>query len=365
MGSSVFSMATYGIEVYAKNGTLLGDIRHLARNLKWSEERNAAEAVSFDMDLHKYENYIAKIGANPFEFLDAAVSDIRIIRNGKARVGAHLVRMQLSPDDPTVKVELEFSGYLNYFKDAYIDANFTGMTQGDILWHAIEQYQAKPNGDFGVRRGAYSSQGPHLRDRHERRKNLKDFIVRLSNVIGGPDFAFTPDKKFNSYDAIGSHRPDVKLIYPENVDSFSIERSADSLANYIIGIGSGNGDDAVTAVAGNQESQSVHYRREKVVTFNSVVRQETLQENVDGVLEVMKDIRELPEFSLHDGVLDLDVVRVGDTIYVELQGFESLKHIKGNYRIERVEVDVDENDAETVKVIFDDFNIESITEQQE
>ena len=48
-------MAEYKIEVYSKNGKCLGDIRHLAQELKWTEQRNAAETVSFRMDWARYE----------------------------------------------------------------------------------------------------------------------------------------------------------------------------------------------------------------------------------------------------------------------------------------------------------------------
>ena len=203
------------------------------------------------------------------------------------------------------------------------------------------------------------------RDRNEARKNVKDFMIRMTNVIAGPDFEFTPDKKFNSYDAIGSYRPDIRLVYPRNVDSFSFERSGDSLYNYIYALGSGNGDDGIQTYSEDAYSQVERYRRETIATFNSVERGDTLQENSDGVLDLSKDVRELPKITLHDGVIDLNDVSIGDTIYLELQRFKSLKHIKGFYRIEKIEVTVDDNDAETVSLTFDDLNIDDIIQKQE
>lgn len=358
-------MAQYKIEIYSKNGSLLGDIRHLAHDFKWSEQRNAAETVSFRMDLARYEEYVAKIGMNPYDFMDVGTTDIRIVRDGKARIGAHLIKFNFAPNNPSVEVELGFSGYLNYFKDAYVDAEYNNVRQGDIMWGVINQYQGKQEGDFGIRRGAFSSLGKNPRNRNQKRANVKDFLVRLTNVINGPDFQFTADKKFNSYDAIGNYRPDIRLSYPGNVAGFSFERSVDSLANYIIGIGSGNGDDAISASSTDPFSRQALYRREKIVTFNSVEREETLQENTDGVLELMKDVRELPSFTLADGVIDLNDVGIGDTIYAEMSGYMMFDHIKGFYRIERLEVSVDDNDAEEVKIIFDNLSVDDIIAQQE
>jgi hypothetical protein len=358
-------MAEYKIEVYSKNGKCLGDIRHLAQGLKWTEQRNAAETVSFRMDLARYEEYVKKTGMRPYDFMDAGTTDIRVVRNGKDRVGAHLIKTVFSPNDPSVDIELSFTGYLNYFKDAYVDADYDKTGQGDIAWGVINQYQGKQDGDFGIRRGRFTSLGKNPRQRHQKRANVKDFLVRLSNVIDGPDFQFTPDKKFNTFDAMGSYRPDIRLSYPGNVASFGFERSVDSLANYVIGIGSGNGDDAPSTYATDPYSRKALYRREKIVTFSSVVRETTLQENTNGVLELLKDVRELPSFTLSDGVLDLNDVGLGDTIYIEMNGYIMFEHIRGFYRIEKIEVDVDENDAEDVTLTFDNLSVDDIIARQE
>jgi hypothetical protein len=358
-------MAEYKIEVYSKNGKCLGDIRHLAQELKWTEQRNAAETVSFRMDLARYEEYVKKTGMRPYDFMDAGTTDIRVVRDSKDRVGAHLIKAAFSPNDPSVDIELSFTGYLNYFKDAYVDADYGKTRQGDIAWGVINQYQGKQDGDFGIRRGRFTSLGKNPRQRHQKRANVKDFLVRLSNVIDGPDFQFTPDKKFNTFDAMGNYRPDIRLSYPGNVASFGFERSVDSLANYVIGIGSGNGDDAPSTYATDPYSRKALYRREKIVTFSSVVRETTLQENTNGVLELLKDVRELPSFTLSDGVLDLNDVGLGDTIYIEMDGYIMFEHIRGFYRIEKIEVNVDENDAEEVTLTFDNLSVDDIIAQQE
>lgn len=359
-------MGRYEIEVWNKNGVLLGDIRHLAEGLKWSKQRNSHETVDFTMDLAKYESYIASIGvsANPYDFMEVLATDIRIKRDGKYLIGANIIKFGYSPADPSVRMSVSCTGYLNYFKDQYLDIGYTNVPQGDILWGVINQTQLKTGANFGITRGDKTSTLMN-RDRNFTRKNVKDFLVQMTNVIKGPDFEFTPDKKFNSYDAMGSYRPDIRLVYPENVDSFSFERRGDVLYNYIYGIGSGNGDDAVQAFASDSFSMTDYYRREKIASFNSVVREETLQENTDGVLEITKDVRELPSFTVHDGILDLNDVGIGDTIYAELRNFKSLEHIKGFYRIEKIDCAVDENDAETVTITFDDFSIDDIIQTQE
>ena len=361
----MYGNGRYEIEVWNKSGVLLGNIRHLATNLKWTKERNQAETVTFTMDLGRYEDYLKIIGTTaPFDFMDVLTTDIRIKREGKYLIGANVIKFGYSPTNASVDMTVSCTGYLNFFKTQYVDIAYTNEDQGDILWGVVAQVQGKSGANYGITRGANTSR-LMKRDRNQTRKNVKDFMIQMSNVINGPDFEFTPDKKFNSYDAIGSYRPDIRLVYPRNVDSFDFERAGDALYNYIYAIGSGNGEDAIQTYSEDSTSQSERYRREYIATFNSVEREATLQENSDGVLDLSKDVRELPKVTLHDGVLDLNDVGIGDTIFLELQRFLSIKHIKGFYRIERIECSVDDNDAETVSITFDDLNIEDIISEQE
>ena len=85
----MYGNGRYEIEVWNKSGVLLGNIRHLASRLKWTKERNQAETVTFTMDLARYEDYLKKIGATPFDFMDVLTTDIRIKREGKYLVGTN------------------------------------------------------------------------------------------------------------------------------------------------------------------------------------------------------------------------------------------------------------------------------------
>ena len=187
----------------------------------------------------------------------------------------------------------------------------------------------------------------------------------MSQVIGGPDFDFSPDKKFNTYAAKGAYRPDVRLTYPGNIQEFSFNRTVEKVANYIYGIGSGNGDDAVQSTAEDTTSENYIYRREKVMTWNSVVEQDTLDEHTNASLHYYKDIIELPSVTLKDNTLDLSQVDVGDTISLELLSNISLRHVNGFYRIEKIDCTVDENDSEKVQLTFDNLDIDEIIEEQE
>lgn len=360
-------MSKYAIEIWDKSGKPLADIRKLCSNLKWSKTLNNSESVSFEIDLNKLEETIQNLGyaEDVFGFFEVGRSDIRIKRDNAYIIGCNVYSFNYATNDPSVKVTVQCVGYLNFYKTQYITANYTQWYQEDILNDIIIKCNQKTGGNYGVTRGVSIGGGRIKRDRSYSRKEVASLILQMSQVIDGPDFDFSPDKKFNTYAAKGAYRPDVRLTYPGNIQDFSFNRTVEKVANYIYGIGSGNGDDAVQATAEDTTSENYIYRREKVMTWNSVVEQDTLNEHTNASLHFYKDIIELPSVTLQDNTLDLSQVDVGDTISLELLSNISLRHVNGFYRIEKIDCTVDENDSEKVQLTFDNLDIDDIIEEQE
>lgn len=366
-------MAKYSIEVWSKDNRPLADIRQYCSNLNWSKTLNGSETLSFTIDLNRFEGLLQALGysADPYGLLEAGRTDIRVKRNGEYILGTNVYRFNFITNDPSIIVNIECVGYLNYYKTRYVTIDFDDETpQDEILYQVIEKCNAETGGDYGVRRGV--TLGNQVsRIRHYARKEVASLIQQMSNCIGGPDFSFTPDKKLNIYETKGTYHTDIELVYPQlhnkpgNIQSFSFTRSIDNTANYIIGLGSGNGEDVVYSFAEDVPSENDIYRREKVVTWNSVSVQETLDEHTDSVLHKIKDIIEIPSVTLKDGVLNLNEVDVGDSVNLNLASNLMLKHIDGAYRIMKIECDVDENDSETVTLSFDDLDIDMIIANQE
>lgn len=359
-------MAKYEVLVYSKAGQPMGNIFALCNNFTWSKTRNEAESVTFDLDLNRYEQYIETIGFgdDPISFMEVGRNDIRIKRNGGWLLGTNIIKFDYSNDDNSITMKVSCTGYLNYYKSRYMDIAYTNTPQQDILWGVIEDCNALTGGNYGITQGTHTG-GTVNRDRNQVRKEVKSFFQQMSQVIGGPDFEFTADKKLNTYDAIGTYRPDVRLVYPGNIASFAFARSVEKVANFIYGVGAGNGEDAIQATSEDLFSEGYLYRREQVVTYNSVVQEETLQENIDAVKHYSANPIELPTITVEDGVLDLSSVGIGDTLPVEMRGNKSLAHIDGFYRIESITCKVDQNGSETVDLTFDDIDISEIIAMQE
>ena len=354
-------MAKYKVVVFSKDGRPMGNIFALCENFRWSKTRNQAEQVSFDLKLDRYEEYITALGFgnNPNNFMETGRNDIRIMRNGRWLLGANIVRFNYAGSDKGVIMKVTATGYLNYYKKRYVDIDYDDTPQELILWGVIDACNQVSGGDYGIRQGEHHGDTV-IRDRHQVRKEVKSFFEQMSQVLGGPDFEFTHDKKLNTYQAIGAYRPDTRLTYPGNIAGWNFDRSVDNVANFIYGLGSGNGEDAIQATAEDTASQDYLYRREQIVTYNSVVDPGTLQQNVDAIKHYTAYPIELPTITVEDGVLDYSVVGIGDTIPVEMRGSKLLEHIKGFYRIESIDVAVDSNGAETGDITFDDIDIDEI-----
>lgn len=359
-------MAKYTIEIWNKDGEPVADIRQYCSNLRWSKVLNGSEQVSFQIDLLRFEKLLKNLGLenDPFSFFEVGRNDIRIKRNGQYIIGCNVYSFDYSTSDPTITFTVNCVGYLNFYKTQYVTASFVDTPQQDILWGIIDLCNQKNGGDYGVRKGTHIG-STVVRVRNYERKEVASAIQQMSDVIGGCDFDFSPDKKFNTYETKGTYRPSVRLTYPGNIQEFSVSRSIEKVSNFVYGLGSGNGSDAVQSTAEDTTSENYLYRREKIATWNSVTRQETLDEHTNAVLHYTKDVIELPSVTLRPETLDLSVVDVGDTISLDIKGSSVLNHIGGNYRIEQIECAVDDNDSETVQLTFDNLDIDEIIAQQE
>jgi len=354
-------MAKYEVLVYSKAGLPMGNIFALCRNFQWQKVRNDAGSVTFDLNLEQYEAYLDAIGFGdePENFMETGRNDIRIKRNGQWLIGTNVIKFEYGVDENTVTMKVSCSGYLNYYKKRYIDIDFDNTAQEQIMWGVIAACNAKYGGDYGITQGAHIGQSI-IRTRHQVRKEVKSFLQQMSQVRAGVDFEITADKKLNTFIAQGAYRPDVRLTYPGNVGSFSFARSVENVSNFIYGIGSGNGEDAIQAESEDTDSEDYLYRREQIASYNSIEDVDTLQQNIDAVKHYASTPIELPTITLQINVLDLSSVGIGDTLPLNMSGSKLLAHINGFYRIESITCHVNDQGDETVDLTFDDIDINEI-----
>ncbi len=369
----------YEFEVWSASGSRIADISSLCFNRRYTMQRNEAETLTFSVNLFAFEAYCKNNlgGIDPHIIIAPDVTDIKVKRNGQYLFGAQVVDVsfdlaqdmsrageggggaQAKSSDYTVTVTC--TGYLNLFKDRYVTKTYTATEATSIASDLLTTTQAQTNGSMGVSIGTAYATGI-LRDRTYQRDNVKLKLQELTQLQDGVfDFQFTWDKQFKTYAKIGARRTDIQFTYGGplgNVAGFQLDRSAINLFNKFYGIGSGFGTDQLQSTQIDNTSQLNYYVRENIAQFNSVVLQATLDQNTIGAVALAKDILELPKITITGKEIGSTFLSVGDRIPLNVINHTWLSNINGLYRIEIMDVTIDENDFESaISLTFDSWGV--------
>lgn len=351
------SQHKYELELWI-NGVQVGDISRLAKDRKFVLRRNASEDLTFTMDLTAFEGYCAAAGRSPLATLEPYVTDIRVKRMGAYLFGVQVVELNYNLDAAGIKMQCRATGFLDLFKDRYITKSYTAEEATAIWRDAIAETQSgDTSNDFGVEQGDQQYTTAILRDRDYVDQNVRDLLINLTSLVDGNfDFRFNHDRTYEIFEQIGSDRPGNKFTYPYNISSASVPRTALNLFNFIIGLGSGFGEETLRSEQYDTESRLNYKTRQKIVTFNSIAVQDTLDENTNAYLQRVKEILMLPSVKTNGEFCDLSVIGVGDRVPVEVQGHAALP-LNDTYRIEQIECSLDDNDAEDISLTIDNFGL--------
>lgn len=347
-------MRLYEFILFDKNGTPLADISRICQNRNYSAQRNRAEEISFDIPLNTFEEFALQNGLNSRDLLEPLNTEVKVKRNGVWKFGCAIGESPIRLGSNEMMVSVKGYGYLDHLADRYVTPTpFIGVDGVQIAWQLIDLTQSQQHGDLGITQGPIQTTTIN-RDRTEYRyQNVKEAIINLSKLSDYPfDFELTYDKKFNTYTKIGSDFTDTLIIYPGNIIDLNVPRTGVKTYNTIYAIGSGFDQDQVSDYVEDVDSQFNLIRREKVQTWNSVETPSVLRQNAQAYLDEHKSLLEIPQFTLSGKDFDLNKYWVGDRLRVQVDGYQFITE-DTIQRIEKLEVSIDENDSEQIKVYFD------------
>ncbi len=342
---------------------MVADISKLATARSYKIKRNDSEELVFTLDVKAFENHCVAAGRDPEATLMPYVTDVRVKRYGSYLFGTQVVDINYTFNECGASMVVKCNGFLDLFSDRYITKNYAATESTEIARDMLDETQTV-FGEFYVINGADQYNTGELRDRNYIDQNIKDALVNLTDLIDGKfDFAFSHDRKFNTYETQGTYRPNLKLTYPYNIKSITTPKTALNLYNYTIGLGSGFGEETVRSEGGDSQDivSRVNYgTRMRIVSFNSVEDQTVLDQNTAAENAKTKDLLILPKLTVSGEFLDLNTVWVGDRIPVEVQGHPSLP-LNDVYRIEQLDVTIDENDAEDIALTVDNYGFVQVS----
>ena len=348
----------YEIEVWWRGQTFVGEIGRLCRNINYSMTRNGVYTLDFSIDSTAYREWCESINEDPMNVLMVKNADIKLKRNGEYVLGAFVADYpdpQFNQDNSVINIACD--GYLNLLADQLIDPVRYNQWDGTaIAWDLINKKNQRPNSTLGITLGTVFNTGKKRDREYADYQEVKESIINLTSLGDGQndwDFEIDAMRRFNTYDKLGSYRPEIALEYPAPRKGIGVLSMgyliSGEMANRVILKGSGQGVDTLLSIREDNDSQIKYGVHEATLMFSDISIQNTLDEHAESELRARKDPAILPQPVVSGAQFDLDTIKLGDVITMNNQG-DPLFAIRGEYRIEQIDVRLDENMAETIKL---------------
>jgi hypothetical protein len=291
--------------------------------------------------------------------LSELATELWLYRNGKLVFAGPLLGGQVQGEALTLQAQ----GLLAYAKMMVVasDQVFTAVDQFTIAATLIDQWQNLDYGNFGIDTSSVGVSGV-TRDATYLAKELNQVGQRLEEMgkrINGFDLAVDPaSRKLRlSYPIQGVDRSsgeDAIVFDSRNVTSPNIVFSAapGDVASEGFGTGTGTASGATTlfSTKSNLVRRAQYGRSAVTATYSDVSVQATLDDYVQGLLDVRNeallipgpDVRVTPDS-------DLSAYDVGDTVSYQLHAQLS---VQGTFRLRKRTVNVSNTGQESVSVAF-------------
>lgn len=364
----------YEVEVWYRGNVKLGEIGRLLNSLKWTETRNGTGGIEFNIDNAILIDYCQKIGTDPAEFIQLINTDIKVKRNGQYRVGGFLADMpepNFNQDNTTQNFSAD--GYLNLLSDQRVQTpNYSQVETTDIAWDLIADNNARQYSILGITKSAsnWFTTGMKRDRTYDNDQMVADCLVKLTSLGDGShdfDFRFTPFREFQTFDA---NNPtifrNVVIEYPaprKGIMATNLGVSVvGAVANDILAKGNGQGEATMLASSADIESKLQYGNHDKNISYSDVSIQTTLQQYADANLATYKQPIFLPKVHVSGAQFDVSIIHAGDVIRVSQTKIPWYK-TSGFYRIEKIDVKVDNNGSEDIELTLSNVGLPNIAEE--
>lgn len=344
----------YAFEIWTPAGLKVADFSGLASKRRVTITRNDTEDIQWRLDLNDVKR-VARILHMPWpQLIQKGISEVRVRRGAKYLCGGQVTYIGKDRSSSGDWLDIRARGFLDLFADRLTSQSqvYNLIDRAAIAVDLINQSQAQgADWNYGVTIGSVPTIGAYSTTFQNTR--IKDALQDLSKLLVGLDFAFTADKVFNIYKAIGTRRSDIKFTYPGNVIRLTGVGDATSIQNRLYVLGSGIGDDATIQVTREDLNSQKNYKvREKPILLSDKLDSGTLQDYGDAQLAAWGTPFDIPGVEYDAGRAPY-VTDYGIGDYVQFEETDDPdSDMGGYYRIEQIALNIDEDDNETVKLAF-------------
>lgn len=347
----------YRIEVRDSSNNLLADISDICinRNLLWV--RNRASQIRLSLDITSLNQLLVNLNITLNDLFIINSSEVWIYRNNVLIISGQINWKSLSEDSNISIIDIEACGWLDILSQRYTPAGtlitYSAQDVGNIMWDLIDDTQTDGTyGDIGITQGTIEA-SKNI-DRTYLNKNIREAIIQLSEIIDGPDFEITANKVFNTYyPKQGDRRLDTVFTYPGNIRSIKYESDGKNMANRVIAVGSGNGNNALNITVNSADSAKEQYKlRTSVLNLADISTLAVLTDHANEELRARTNPIILPTITLDAYNLTPFIdYNLGDEIEIKiLSNISVWAEMAGLVRIEAINIDVDDNNIEKIKL---------------
>lgn len=369
---------TYEVNLYI-NGTLIGDVRELAQNLKWIRRRTKTGADEIDFTLNDvlFDKWCRERGTDINTMLKPLALECRVKRNGVSILGGFLATMPAySPKGASADLSMRFDGYLNLLNGVYIYNSSTKLPVGTVTGRMntlVNNYITMANNRSATAGKGYGltyyagSTMANVTHTFDNYKTVKEFICdRCDNTEGaGPfDVIFYADKTYDIWKQgdYGNTITDWVARYPASIDRPSATSiSADEVqgfASSVIALGSGevssnaNENTAIKAFTQDNNKIAEYGYYETLIQESSISLQNTLNQKAATELAIDSKIIWEPRIVLSGRQINptptsSNKIWLCDIITIE--NSEDLTGMtNGKFRVNELEVNISSTGGEEI-----------------
>lgn len=342
----------YTLEILDNTGSLVADLtgRAKARNIKLI--RNGVYEAAFEVDLDMLEQYARQLTFDPRSILAVGQNQVKISRNGVPLFGGQIMLHEGTLSEEH-KLIVRAVGWLELLNNKYTASlkTFSATDAGTIAKTLIDDAQTGSNASFGILTSSGYIQASVNRDRTYEYQNVKEAIIRLSEVKNGFDFEFTWDKKFYVYyPQMGGTRTEFTFEYPGNIKKIVVSEDGKQLVTQAIVRGQGFGEAQTVVTRDDTTAQTAYKVRTKILDEASVIETATLQDKGDEVLRVQGSPLKVLKVTL-DGnrYPPIGAYGLGDRVNVKVIGYQ-MYPVDAYYRIDEINIKISDDDSEEIEL---------------
>lgn len=341
----------YSLLIQERNGEAVAALTN-ATNRRFSFYLNRASEFSCNVSMVASEATRAN--------LTPGTKELVAYRDGEALETVFaLNRVSVNADQNEQRLDLSFSGIVEYLADALIYGTASAWSGTALPWSWINTFQSRTGGSYGITQGATVGTAPTRTRIIEQDAGLLDEIINLSETGTGFDFAINTARQWVEYHATRGNDNGVVLQYGMNVRNFAWEEST-TPGELVTDVRVyGQGTSGAPRTASDSTARTTYGRREASLTYtseaeNAVTSAAQLQQFADAALDRTTPLV-IPQVELvpNHAMTPFGSYWLGDTITFQAR-IGAFVNIDAQYRIVGVHIELDAEDNETIKL---DLNV--------